>query len=197
MKIRRWFIAMFILTALVCLPGCGASGQMSAADGRTAAPEAEKQIEASETMIYAHIGDQVLEIRPESNSSSAAFVEQLKKNDVTVELHDYGNFEKVGPLGTDLPTNDERITTEPGDLILYQGNQITIYYDTNTWSFTRLGKVQGLSQTKLKAMLGDGDVTVTFSLNRETPKAQGIGEFDFNTHAVLLNSGFLGQRLFR
>jgi len=181
---------MFIMMVLACLSACRASGQMSVADGRMAASEAEKQIEASETMIYAHIGDQVLEIQPESNSSAAAFVEQLTKSDVTVELHDYGNFEKVGPLGMDLPTNDERITTEPGDLILYQGNQITIYYDTNTWSFTRLGKVQGLSQTKLKAMLGDGGVTVTFSLNRETPKAQEIGEFDFNTHTVLLNSGY-------
>lgn len=175
MKIRRWFTTIFIIMVLVCLSACGASGQMSVSDGRTAAPKAEKQIEASETMIYAHIGDQVLEIQPESNSSAAAFVEQLTKSDITVELHDYGNFEKVGPLGRDLPTNDERITTEPGDLILYQGNQITIYYDTNTWSFTRLGKVQGLSQTKLKAMLGDGDVTVTFSLNRETPKTQGMG----------------------
>jgi hypothetical protein len=165
MKIRKWLTTMFIMTALVCLSGCGASGQMSAADGRTAAPDAEKQTEAGETMIYAHIGDQVLEIRPESNTSAAAFVEQLAKSDVTVEMHDYGSFEKVSPLGMDLPTNDERITTEPGDLILYQGNQITIYYDTNTWSFTRLGKVQGLSQTKLKAMLGDTDVTVTFSLS--------------------------------
>ena len=171
MKIRRWFTTIFIIMVLVCLSACGASGQMSVADGRTAAPEAEKQIEASETMIYAHIGDQVLEIQPESNSSAAAFVEQLTKSDVTVELHDYGSFEKVGPLKMDLPTNDERITTEPGDLILYQGNQITIYYDTNTWSFTRLGKVQGLSQTELKAMLGDGDVTITFSLNKEIPKA--------------------------
>ena len=65
-----------------------------------------------------------------------------------------------------------------------------VYYDTNTWSFTRLGKVQGLSQAELKAVLGDGDVTVTFSLNRETQKGQGIGKFDFDTHTVLLNSGY-------
>ncbi len=118
-------------------------------------------------MIFAHIGDQVLEILPEGNSSTDAFIEQLSKDDITVELHDYGDFEKVGPLGLELPTNDERITTEPGDLILYQGNQITIYYDANTWSFTRLGKVQDLSQAELKEALGEGNVTVTFSLNEE------------------------------
>ena len=190
MKIRKLFITMFTMIALVCLSACGVSGQTGMADESTAAPKSEKQIEASGTMIYAHIGDQVLEIQLESNSSTDAFIEQLDKGDIVVELHDYGSFEKVGPLGMDLPTNDERITTEPGDLILYQGNQITIYYDTNTWSFTRLGKVQGLSQAELKAILGDGDVTVTFSLNRETQKGQGIGKFDFDTHTVLLNSGY-------
>lgn len=190
MKIRKLLIAIFTVTALVCLSACGTSGQTGTTDTGTVAPETEKQIEASDTMIYAHIGDQALEILPEGNSSATAFIEQLTIGDIKVELHDYGSFEKVGSLGMDLPTNDEQITTEPGDLILYQGNQITIYYDMNTWSFTRLGKVQGLSQTELKAILGDGDVAVTFSLNRETSKAQGIGEFDLDTHTVRLNSGY-------
>ena len=88
MKIKRRFTTMFILMVLVCLSACEASGQMSVAEGRTAAPEAEKQIEAGETIIYEHIGDQVLEIQPESNSSAAAFVEQLTKSGDTVELHD-------------------------------------------------------------------------------------------------------------
>lgn len=79
-----------------------------------------------------------------------------------------GHFEKVGSLGTSLPTNDERITTEPGDIILYQGNQITIYYDTNTYSFTRLGRVNGLSQSELKAILGSGGVTAVFSIASDT-----------------------------
>ena len=54
----------------------------------------------------------------------------------------------------------------PGDIILYQGNQITIYYDTNTWNFTKLGKIENITQKELKEILGDGDVTVTFSLNK-------------------------------
>ncbi|MBR2532965.1 MAG: hypothetical protein IKE56_10000 [Lachnospiraceae bacterium] len=119
-------------------------------------------------MIYAHIGSNTLTIRPENNSSAEAFVEVLRNSDITIDMHDYGGFEKVGPLGTELPTNDERITTEPGDVILYQGNQITIYYDNNTWSFTRLGKVQDLSPSELKDILGSGNATATFSLNYES-----------------------------
>lgn len=133
----------------------------------------ETQEENEKKMIYAHVGEQVLEILPADNSSAEAFIDLLTEGDVTVDMHDYGNFEKVGPLGAELVRNDEDITTEPGDVILYQGNQITIYYDTNTWDFTRLGKVQGLSQEELKEILGEGDVSVTFSLSAgETADAQ-------------------------
>ena len=116
-------------------------------------------------MFYAHVNGKVLKILAAENSSADAFLDLLKSGDVPVEMHDYGSFEKVGPLGTTLPRNDEQITTEPGDVILYQGDQITIYYDVNNWSFTRLGKVQDLSQAELKDILGSGNVTVTFSLS--------------------------------
>lgn len=120
--------------------------------------------ETTVTSVYAHIGDEVLEIELADNSSAEAFVELLEEGDVTIDMHDYGSFEKVGSIGTTLPRNDEDITTVPGDVILYQGSNITIYYDTNTWDFTRLGKVKDLSQEELKEVLGDGDVTVVFSL---------------------------------
>ena len=104
------------------------------------------------------------------NSSATAFYELLKKGPVTIKMTDYGNFEKVGPLGTKLPRNDTQITTQAGDIILYQGNQITIYYDTNSWNFTRLGKVVSTSSTttitqaELKKILGKGDVTAVFNI---------------------------------
>lgn len=115
-------------------------------------------------MIYAHIGDSTLEILPEKNSSAQALLDILRESDITVDMHDYGNFEKVGSLGSTLPTNDERITTQAGDVILYQRNKITIYYDKNTWNFTRLGRVQNVSGKELKDILGEGNVSVTFSL---------------------------------
>ena len=117
-----------------------------------------------DNMIYIHIGDKTLEVKLSDNSSAKAFRELLEKGDLTVEMHDYGRFEKVGSIGTDLPRNDEYITTEPGDLILYQGNQITIYYDVNSWNFTRLGRVQGLTKQELKEVLGSSDVTAVFSV---------------------------------
>ena len=100
------------------------------------------------------------------NSSATAFYNLLKKAPVTVDMHDYGNFEKVGSLGTSLPRNDTQITTTAGDIILYQGNQIAIYYDTNSWNFTRLGKVDGVTQAELKRILGKGDVTAVFEILR-------------------------------
>jgi hypothetical protein len=73
-------------------------------------------------------------------------------------------MEKVGGIGTALPRNDEQITTEPGDLILFQGNSLVIYYAPNSWNFTRLGKIDGITKDELTDILGNGDVTVTLSL---------------------------------
>lgn len=143
--------------------------------------------EGDQPMIYAHVNGKVLKILAAENSSADAFLDLLKAGDVTVDMHDYGSFEKVGSLGTSLPRNDEQITTEPGDVILYQGDQITIYYDVNSWSFTRLGKVQDLSQAELKEILGDGNVTITFSLRDEASSSQ---VFNFESRTVLLNSGY-------
>jgi len=96
------------------------------------------------------------------NSSAEAFAELLKGGPLTVSAHDYGDFEKVGSLGTALPRNDEQITTSPGDIILYQGDQITVYYARNSWSFTRLGRID--DPAGLREALGDGDVDITFQL---------------------------------
>ena len=114
--------------------------------------------------IYAHVGKNVLTIKMEDNSSAQAFVDLLQGGDLTIDMHDYGNFEKVGSIGTDLPRNDKRIRTKLGDVILYQGNQITIYYDVNEWNFTLLGRVQNTAG--LKEVLGNDKVTVRFSLER-------------------------------
>ena len=81
---------------------------------------------------------------------------------VTIQMNDYGGFEKVGPLGMSLPSSDSQTTTQSGDIVLYQGNQIVIFYGSHSWSYTRLGKIDDLNGWE-KA-LGSGDVTVTFSL---------------------------------
>ena len=121
--------------------------------------EEEKDVE----YIQIKVNNRVLNVKLEDNSSAKAFAEKLNNGDILVKASDYGDFEKVGPLGFSLPTNDTRITTTPGDLILYQGNQITLYYDTNTWNFTKLGKVEGVSKEELKEVLGSGDVELVFT----------------------------------
>ncbi len=116
--------------------------------------------------LYIKIDNKILTVALENNSSVNELVEKLKQEDITIEMSDYANFEKVGSLGFNLTRNDKNITTMPGDIILYQGNKITIYYDTNTWNFTKLGKIENITQKELKEILGNGDVTVTFSLNK-------------------------------
>ena len=112
-------------------------------------------IETNETHLTAELAD---------NSSAQALVELLKQGDISINMHDYANFEKVGSLPESLPRNDEQISTDYGDIILYQGNQFSIYYDKNSWNFTKLGHISNMTQEELKAILGEGDVTVTLSL---------------------------------
>lgn len=114
--------------------------------------------------ISIKVGSQTLTMTLADNSSARALVDKLKEGDLTVNMQDYSNFEKVGPLGFSLPTNDTHITTGPGDVILYQGRNLVIYYDRNSWSFTRLGKIEGATRQSLLSVLGNGDVTVTLSI---------------------------------
>ena len=89
----------------------------------------------------------------------------LEQGELTILMEDYGGFEKVGPLGQTLTRSDSQITAVCGDVILYQGNQITIYYGTNSWNFTRLAKID--QPEDLAQKLGEGSVEVTFSLEPE------------------------------
>lgn len=160
-----------MLLAVLCLSAC-ASGQapvdsdtpptVSAEEDQTQETGQETVSEQEEAMLKITVGDEELLAVWEDNSSAEEFRELLAQGPVTVEMEDYGGFEKVGPLGTTLTRNDQQITTEPGDVILYQGNQITIYYGTNTWSFTRLARIQ--DPEGLLEKLGEGTVSVTFSL---------------------------------
>jgi flavodoxin len=116
-----------------------------------------------ENVFYLYIGDTVLSAEPAENSSAEALKELLADGERSISMEDYGGFEKTGPLGAALPRNDETLTAEPGDIILYQGDRIAIYYGENTWELTRLGRINGVTAQKLKELLGEGDVSVTFS----------------------------------
>jgi hypothetical protein len=113
------------------------------------------------------IGDNVLTATLVENSSVDALKAALSEGPITINMRDYGSMEKVGPLGMDLPRNDEQITTEAGDIILYQGNAFVIYYAPNSWNFTRLGRINNVTTEELREILGDGNVTITLSLPQE------------------------------
>ena len=113
------------------------------------------------------IGDTVLTVTLVENSSVDALREVLSEGPITINMRDYGSMEKVGSLGMDLPRNDQQITTEAGDIILYQGNAFVIYYAPNSWNVTRLGKINNVTAEELRGILGDGFVTITLSLPQE------------------------------
>lgn len=162
---------LYLLLAVLGLSGCGNGSSpadsapppsQSVISEQESSQSQDNSSSQEEPMLKISVGDQELLATFADNSSAEAFRDLLAQGPVTVSMDDYGGFEKVGSLGTTLTRNDTRITTQPGDVILYQGNQITIYYGTNTWNFTRLAKIN--DSTDLQAKLGTGTVQVTFSL---------------------------------
>ena len=82
---------------------------------------------------------------------------------MTVTLNEYGGFEKVGKLPWSLTKTDESIVTEAGDIMLYQGNQMTIFYNSNSWSYTKLGHIDNITGEELTKLFSKGNITVTLS----------------------------------
>ena len=108
------------------------------------------------------IGNTEIDVNWLDNESVTA-LKKLAKDNLTIEMHMYGGFEQVGSLGTSITSADTRITTSPGDIVLYSSNQIVIFYDSNTWAYTKLGHIN-LSKSELTDLLGDEDVTITIAL---------------------------------
>lgn len=137
-------------------------GQQHHVSGITAGTSSPASQPDTQTLLKITVNGEELLAEFEDNSSAEEFKELLGEGPLTLEMSDYGGFEKVGALGRTLSRNDEQITAVPGDVILYQGDQITLYYGTNTWSFTRIARLQDPSG--LEKALGSGTVEATFSL---------------------------------
>lgn len=132
--------------------------------------EQPKQQEEDETKmtdkIQLTISGTTLPVLIEDNVATRALVAALRDGAITYTARDYGGFEKVGALGRSLPTSDTDITTQAGDVILYNGDNIVLFYGSNSWSYTRLGKIQYKTLNELKSFLkaGGGNISVTLSL---------------------------------
>ena len=126
--------------------------------------------------MYITIDGQNQSVTLENNTAAKALVEKLQQAPVTVTLNSSGGFEIWGALGFSLPTSDQQITAQPGDVILYNGSNICLFYGSNSWSYTRLGKIDGLSESELRSFLkaGETGIRVTLSLQSD---ATGINTF--------------------
>lgn len=152
-------VLIFLSAVLFVASACAFSNT----DSTVLSSTAKSITEESNMKITIQINDTKLNATLYNNTSAKALYELLQKGSITLNMNDYGNFEKVGTLPQSLPRNDTPTNTDAGDLILYQGNSITIYYDKNSWNFTPLGKIQGLTKSELKKILGSGSITAIFS----------------------------------
>ncbi|HOR22861.1 MAG TPA: cyclophilin-like fold protein, partial [Ruminococcus sp.] len=122
--------------------------------------------EETEMKLNITVNGQDLTATLADSTAAKELAQKLESGAVTVELGEYGGFEKVGALPWSLTRSDESTVTQAGDIMLYQGSQITIFYGSNSWSYTPLGHVDGLSQEELSEILGQGDVSAELSIKK-------------------------------
>lgn len=137
--------------------------------GGTTASETNDAIDTNETMTESEvasdmkmiIGDMGVSVEWEENESVEALMELAGNEPLTIQMSMYGGFEQVGSIGTSLPRNDQQTTTNAGDIVLYSGDQIVVFYGSNSWAYTRLGHITDKSAQEMADLLGNGDVTIT------------------------------------
>lgn len=186
-------VALAIFTLLICFSACGNPNTAPVSDdvsqpeatsqnayeqttAETTVPPAESKPEETQSetsketeeepavkTLTMKIGDTTVAVDWEENESVAALRELVKDKPLTVQMTMYGGFEQVGSLGTSLPRNDSQITTAAGDIVLYSGNQIVVFYGSNSWAYTRLGHVTDKTAAEMAELLGNGNVTITIS----------------------------------
>ena len=133
----------------------------------TAAPEIATEIIQEEPApagdLQMLINGTAVAVAWEDNEAVAALKEYCRDQILTIPMSMYGGFEQVGSIGTSLPQNDVQTTTQSGDIVLYSGDQIVVFYGSNSWAYTRLGHITDKSQDELTALLANGDTTIAIS----------------------------------
>lgn len=179
MKILLSAAVVLVLTLCACAADGGADtvvaekheettySAVSDPENVDAAPEtASEPGTASEEgeVMRLMINDTAVTVKWEDNDSVGALRALCENEPLVIKMSMYGGFEQVGPIGQNLPRDDVQTTTEAGDIVLYSGNQIVVFYGSNSWAYTRLGHITGMTEDELKKLLGSGDVTVTVSI---------------------------------
>ncbi len=153
---------------LLACSACGAAGKES--DKSVSVSHQETQLTTEEIreessmdkQLVMRIDDTPVNVTWEDNGSVRE-LEDLSRSGLTISMSMYGGFEQVGHIGRRITGNDRQTTTHPGDIVLYSGDQLVVFYGSNSWAYTRLGKIN-LTQEELTKLLGNGDVTVTLSI---------------------------------
>lgn len=154
--------------------------------------------ETMTTKMYITIDGRTEAVTLTNNSATQALVAKLQKASVTVTLNSSGGFEIWGALGFSLPISNEQINAQPGDIVLYNGSNICMFYGTNSWNYTLLGKIDGLSESELRTFLkaGESNISVTLSLSNTTGisqvKADGSKSRAYTLSGTLAQVGHKG-----
>lgn len=154
--------------------------------------------ETMTTKMYITIDGRTEAVTLTNNSATQALVAKLQEASVTVTLNSSGGFEIWGALGFSLPTSNEQINAQPGDIVLYNGSNICMFYGTNSWNYTLLGKIDGLSESELRTFLkaGESNISVTLSLSNTTGisqvKADGSKSRAYTLSGTLAQVGHKG-----
>ena len=161
-------ILMILLAVLVALSGCTAvspeSGKPAVKDGSDdILTEPDESEEEQTSMMRMKINGTPVTVAWEDNESAAA-LKELAAGGLEIRMSMYGGFEQVGSIGQRLPAGDVQTTTSSGDIVLYSGSQLVVFYGSNSWAYTRLGHITDKTPEEMRALLGSGDVTVTLSV---------------------------------
>ena len=180
---KSWIIIMTVL--MVMLTAC--SGTNETRQNPAEEADTDKTEETVEMKsITMTINEEKIEVVWENNESVKELMEIVSSEPLTIQMSMYGGFEQVGALGKSLPRDDVQMTTDAGDIVLYSGNQMVIFYGSNSWAYTRLGKVRDKTASELAELLGNGDVEITICM----PDSSSVIGFDFEKQTVMLNSGY-------
>ena len=117
-----------------------------------------------EKMLQMKIGGTAVRVNWENNRSVEALKALCENGPLVIQMSMYGGFEQVGPIGSRLPSDDVQTTTSAGDIVLYSSNQIVVFYGSNSWAYTRLGHITDRDAAGIAALLGNGNVTITISM---------------------------------
>lgn len=154
---------LFLFTLFSFLLASCDNAVSSTGEGEDSINENSSSGDEEKMKLKLEIKDFEFDVMLEENDATEELIEMARKEPITINFEDYGGFEKVGSLGISLKTDDAHITTKPGDIVLYLGNRIVMFYGSNTWSYTMLGHVEDL--TYWEEALGDNEVVATFTLS--------------------------------